>query len=94
MQMKVFSSVAILAMVAALNTGVSAQGAPGAPAAGAPPAQGGAPGGGQGRGGGGRGGRGCSARTRVRSGAERVPARPESGRTRDWEHAEAGERAR
>jgi len=58
MQMKVFSSIAMLAMVAALNTGVSAQGAPGAPAAGAPPAQGGAPGGGgQGRGGGGgRGG--------------------------------------
>ena len=59
MQMKVFSSIAMLAMVAALNTGVSAQGAPGAPAAGAPPAQGGAPGGGgQGRGGGGRGGGG------------------------------------
>jgi Raf kinase inhibitor-like YbhB/YbcL family protein len=59
MRMKVLSSVAMLAMVAALNVGVSAQGAPGgAPAAGAPPAQGGAPGGGgQGRGGGGgRGG--------------------------------------
>jgi Raf kinase inhibitor-like YbhB/YbcL family protein len=56
--MKVLSSVAMLAMVAALNVGLSAQGAPGgAPAAGAPPAQGGAPGGGgQGRGGGGRGG--------------------------------------
>src|SRR5687768_15438381 len=58
MQMKIFSSVAMLAMVAALNTGVSAQGAPGAPAAGAPPAQGGAPGGGQGRGSGRGGGRG------------------------------------
>ena len=54
MRMKVLSSVAMLAMVAALNVGLSAQGAPGAPAAGA--AQGGAPGGGQGRGGGGRGG--------------------------------------
>src|SRR5688572_33346105 len=59
MRMKVLSSVAMVAMVAALHVGVSAQGAPGgAPAAGAPPAQGGAPGGGgQGRGGGGgRGG--------------------------------------
>ena len=49
----IVSSVAMIALVAALNMGASAQGAPGAPAAGAP--QGGAPrGGGGGRGGGAR----------------------------------------